>query len=140
MKAVFADTGYWIAISNPHDSLHERAREVSRSLPSKRLVTSEMVFTEFLNDFGQRGEFLRMLAVRLVDRSRRDANVVVVSQTSRQFRQALSVYENRCDKSWSLTDCASFGIMERYGIKEALTYDRHFEQAGFTVLLRVGTR
>jgi predicted nucleic acid-binding protein len=47
VKAVFADAGYWIAISNPHDSLHDRAREVSRSLPSKRVVTSEMVFTEF---------------------------------------------------------------------------------------------
>lgn len=136
MKAVFADTGYWIAISNPHDSLHDRAKEVSRSLPSKRIVTSEMVFTEFLNDFGQRGEFLRMLAARLVERSRRDPNVIVVSQTSRQFREALSVYEKRRDKFWSLTDCASFRIMERYGIKEALTYDRHFEQAGFAALLR----
>ncbi len=136
MKAVFADTGYWIAISNPHDSLHNRAKEISRSLPSKRLVTSEMVFAELLNDFSQRGEFLRRLAARLVERARADRNVVVVSQSSRQFRDALSMYASRADKAWSLTDCASFRIMERYGITEALAYDRHFEQAGFTALLR----
>lgn len=74
MKGVFADTAYWIAISNPHDSLHDRARHISRSLPSKRLVTSEMVFAELLNDFGQRGEFLRRLAARLVERARADRN------------------------------------------------------------------
>lgn len=136
MKGVFADTAYWIAISNPHDSLHDRARQISRSLPSKRLVTSEMIFTEFLNDFGQRGEFLRRLAVRLVERARVDRNLVVVSQSGRQFRDALALYSERSDKSWSLTDCASFRIMEHYAIKEALTYDRHFEQAGFKALLR----
>jgi len=50
VKGVFADTAHWIAISNPRDSLHDRARQISRSLPSKRLVTSEMVFAEFLNE------------------------------------------------------------------------------------------
>jgi predicted nucleic acid-binding protein len=88
VKGVFADTAYWIAISNPHDSLHDRARQISRSLPSKRLVTSEMVFTEFLNDFGQRGQFLSRLAARLVGRARVDRNLIVVGQTRRQFRGA----------------------------------------------------
>jgi predicted nucleic acid-binding protein len=137
VKGVFADTAYWIAISNPHDSLHDRARQISRSLPlSKLVVTSEMVFAEFLNDFGQRGEFLRRLAARLVARVRVDRNVIVVGQTRRQFREALALYSERSDKNWSLTDCASFRIMEQYGIREALTYDRHFGQAGFKALLR----
>jgi uncharacterized protein len=41
------------------------------------------------------------------------------------------------DKTWSLTDCASFLIMKRYSIKEVLARDRHFDQAGFTALERV---
>jgi predicted nucleic acid-binding protein len=45
-------------------------------------------------------------------------------------------YQTRPDKSWSLTDCSSFLIMESEGIEAALTYDRHFEQAGFQALLR----
>lgn len=40
------------------------------------------------------------------------------------------------DKDWSLTDCISFVVMEQHGISEALTADHHFEQAGFTVLLK----
>jgi predicted nucleic acid-binding protein len=37
---------------------------------------------------------------------------------------------------WSLTDCASFVIMDQRQIAEALTHDRHFEQRGYRALLR----
>jgi hypothetical protein len=48
----------------------------------------------------------------------------------------LSLYLQRRDKDWSLTDCISFAAMQEEGLTEALTGDHHFEQAGFTVLLR----
>jgi len=67
---------------------------------------------------------------------RRKMEVLIVPQTSVQFREALSLYEQRDDKRWSLTDCASFQIMRRDRMTQALTHDRHFEQAGFQALLR----
>ena len=42
----------------------------------------------------------------------------------------------RLDKSWSLTDCISFEVMRSAQATDALTYDQHFEQAGFRALLR----
>ena len=42
----------------------------------------------------------------------------------------------RLDHSWSVVDCASFVVMRTRQIQEALAFDRHFEQAGFTALLR----
>jgi predicted nucleic acid-binding protein len=74
--------------------------------------------------------------VLLIERLRRNPNVSIVSQTSRQFQDALALYEGRSDKSWSHTDCSSFRIMVRDGITLALTHDRHFVQAGFQALLR----
>ena len=136
MRAVFADTGYWIAISNPRDALHFRAKTVSLALSPVRLVTSEMVLTEYLNDFGQRGEFLRRAAVKLTERLRKDPNTTIVRQASAHFWAAFDLYAARADKTWSHTDCASFRTMERYRLTEALTYDKHFEQAGFKALLR----
>ena len=48
---------------------------------------------------------------------------------------AVQLYQTRPDKSWSLTDCLSFVVMERRHLTEALTTDRHFEQAGMKVLM-----
>ena len=47
------------------------------------------------------------------------------------MEEGLGLYESRPDKEWSLTDCISFVVMKKEGIVEALTEDRHFEQAGF---------
>jgi predicted nucleic acid-binding protein len=52
------------------------------------------------------------------------------------FETGVSLYASRTDKEWSLTDCISFTVMSQYGIRDALTGDRHFEQAGFRALLR----
>lgn len=136
MRVVFADTGYWIAVSNPRDALHAQARELSRALHPVHVVTSEMVLTEYLNDFSRRGEFLRRAASTLVERLRRNANTTIVPQTTTLFWEAVSSYTARGDKAWSHTDCASFRVMQEWRIREAFTHDRNFEQAGFEALLR----
>ena len=136
MKAVFADSSYWIALLNPGDALHEKAARVSKSLGRIHLMTSEMVLAELLNDSAGRGEAVRRAAVLLVEHLRRSPNLSIVPQSSLQFQDAMSLYANRSDKAWGLTDCASFRIMDRDGLTRALTYDRHFEQAGFEALLR----
>ena len=72
----------------------------------------------------------------MIRRLRRKVEVLIVPQTSVQFQEALAFYEQMDDKGWSLTDCASFQIMRRDRMTQALTYDHHFEQAGFQALLR----
>jgi predicted nucleic acid-binding protein len=81
-------------------------------------------------------EDLRAAASKAVKALRSRPNVTVMPQTSDQFERALGRYEERIDKDWSLTDCASFLIMEAEGIGVALTHDQHFAQAGFQTLLR----
>ena len=136
MKRIFADTSYWIALFNPHDELHARAVAAAQSYSQDQIVTSEMVLVEFLNGFSDRGPRLRPAASKAVKTLRSNPNVTVIPQTSDQFDRALSRYEERIDKDWSLTDCASFLIMEAEGIGAALTHDQHFAQAGFQALLR----
>jgi predicted nucleic acid-binding protein len=72
----------------------------------------------------------------MVQKLRSNRDVVIVPQTSEQFESALRRYKHAADKSWSLTDCASFQVMEVEQIQAALTHDQHFAQAGFETLLR----
>lgn len=135
MTSVFADAGYWIALLNPTDTLHERAALVSVSLGRTRILTSEIVLTEVLNACARKGNLSRMTACALIDKMRSNPNVEIVPMTSSAFRQALERYRRRVDKRWGLTDCSSFLIMEEKGITDALSADRDFQQAGFKALL-----
>ena len=62
-------------------------------------------------------------------------NTKIIPATDILFHRGLERYSARSDKSWTLTDCISFIVMEDEGITEALTGDQHFVQAGFKVLL-----
>ena len=136
MRTVFADAGYWIALLIPNDELRDLAEDVARQLGSFRIVTTEMVLVEVLNFATRQGEHIRALAADKVKDWLTDPRIEVVPQTDDQFRDALDLYGNRLDKEWSLADCASFLLMEEMDIREALAYDRNFEQAGFIALLR----
>lgn len=137
MRTVFADATYWIALSNPKDGLHDRASQVSRSLGPVRILSSELVLVEVLNEFSKRGEAIRSSTVEFVRRLRDNKNVSIEPMSTKFFLDALDFYAVHRDKDWGLIDCASFVIMGRNGIREALTYDNDFEQAGFVALLRL---
>jgi predicted nucleic acid-binding protein len=134
---VFADTGYWVALINPNDNLHDKAVQLSKDLYPCYIVTSEVVLTEVLNDFSKRGEYFRDLAIELIRDLRSNPNIRIVAQSSEQFERGLSLYQKRKDKAWSHTDCVSFQIMQDLKISEALAYDQHFVQAGYKALMRV---
>jgi predicted nucleic acid-binding protein len=136
MKTLFADACYWIALLNPKEGLHAKAQAVSKELGPCRIVTSEMVLVELLNGLSGYGSKMREKAEQTVKQLSENPNVEVVPQTSSQFRAALERYATRKDKEWGVTDCASFIVMEGKNLSEALTYDHHFEQAGFTLLLK----
>ncbi len=134
MKQIFADSSYWIGLVNPRDQIHQKAIKITQQLFLVRLVTTEMVLVELLNSFSD-SPFRRAVA-GMVLKLRNDRNVRIAPQTSELFESALQRYKQAADKSWSLTDCASFQVMEAEEIQAALTHDQHFAQAGFEALLR----
>ncbi len=138
MTPVFADTSYWIALIFPRDAHHARALVLAQKLASDRrvVVTSDMILVEFLNFFASFGTKWRQTATQFFHSILADPNAVVLEQIGALFVQGVELYEQRPDKDWGLTDCTSFTIMTDRGIQEALTHDQHFEQAGFTALMR----
>lgn len=122
MKQVFADTSYWIALINPRDELHSKAAAATQGHKGGLIVTSEMVLTELLNAFSDQGRQVRNAVSRAVKTLRSSPGVRIVPQTSDQFERAFARYHAMADKDWSLTDCASFLIMEAEGIEAALSF------------------
>lgn len=116
--------------------MHNRACDILTALPDARVYTTDLVLTELLNSFADGSERMRSSAAGYVDGLFADKNVFVERLTPDAFDAARRLYAKRLDKDWSLTDCHSFHVMWQLGIPSALTSDHHFEQAGFTVLLR----
>ena len=52
------------------------------------------------------------------------------------YERGWQLYRDRPDKSWSLTDCISFVVMNDMNLRDALTGDKHFEQAGYVAILK----
>ena len=133
MKAVFADTSFYVAMVSPRDRFHQSACDFIREYRG-RIVTTEQVLTESGNWFARCGD--RDVFLDLVEAIRADARSTVVWSERPGFEAGLRLYAARPDKKWSLTDCISFVVMQEHALAEALTTDHHFEQAGYKALLR----
>lgn len=136
MNRVFADTSYWIAVVDSRDAHSVAAHGWSAENPNVEIVTSEFVFLELLNAMGSFGQRFRSGAVHLLRSAETNPRVRLVVYSHEIWSRAVDLYAARADKRWSLTDCTSFLIMQEHGIREALTSDSDFEQAGFVALLR----
>ncbi len=133
MKAVFADTSFYIALVNPKDEWHTVAMRRAQAW-NERILTTEYVLLETANWLARsddRGAF-----VHLADQIQSDPQTIIVWGGRDLFERGRILYSERADKDWSLTDCISFAVMHDHEIADALTGDRHFEQAGFKALLR----
>lgn len=135
-KLVLLDTNGWIALLNTRDKLHQRARSVWRKLGRQGYhgVVTDWIIAETGNGLARTST--RVLVRDAVQRMLTGPHGIVDFVDDELLTAALELYQQHDDKDWGLVDCATFVVMRRRGIQSALTNDHHFEQAGFTCLLR----
>lgn len=132
MNRIFADTSYYVALIHSSDAWHESAVKLFGSVNSP-IVTTEYVIVE-LGAHMSRAK-MRPIFLDLVDFLRQDESTSIIPASTELFESGFQLFRSRPDKDWSLTDCISFALMEREEISHALAADRHFTQAGFTLLM-----
>jgi predicted nucleic acid-binding protein len=132
MNRVFADTWFFLAILNPADPHYPRAMVASR-MDRRHRVTTDWVLLEIGDALCKSGN--RDTFVRFYDWIQQHPGTTVIPASRQLLEDGIQLYRYRRDKDWPLTDCISFVVMEDEGVQEALTGDRHFEQAGFKALL-----
>jgi len=133
MSVVFADAFYFVARLNRRDQHHERVLIFSRNFRA-RLLTTDWVLMEVADALAEsecRGR-VREFILHL----RQSTACEIIPATRELLDRALDLYNQHADKGWTLTDCVSFVIMRERGVTDALTGDKHFEQAGFVALLK----
>lgn len=133
MRAIFADTSYFVAFCGPNDAYHAVAVEVSATM-IEPMVTTEYVLVE-TGGLLLRPED-RPAFVNLVRDLESDPSVHIVRASKALFHEGFDLFVHRPDKYWSLVDCISFVVMKQRRLKAALSADQHFIQAGFRALLR----
>ncbi len=131
MPSLFLDTGYIIALESADDQNHDAAlkhwQSLSESLP--QLLTTSFIFDEVVTFFNCRNQHAK--AVETGNRLLRSPTVQFVHVDETLFFEGWSLFVNREDKTYSLTDCISFLVMKKLKSQTAFTFDKHFVQEGF---------
>lgn len=135
LPPIFVDTGYFVALLNRRDGLHDQAVALARAWQKKKrcFVTTDAVLIELANFFARSA--LRTSTIGAIQKFR-----VAPGWTVEHVSEALLVrsekrYAAHPDEAWSLTDCISMEVMLDCGSKDAATPDKHFAQAGFRALM-----
>jgi hypothetical protein len=130
---ILLDAGYLIALAKPRDALHTRALAWAACVEEPVILT-EFTLCEVVDALSRPAD--RPKAHALISDLRPDPACKIVPASSHLVQAGLRLHASRLDKEWSLTDCMSFVVMREEGIRRALAFDQHFEQAGFEALLR----
>src|SRR5215203_996041 len=134
-SSVFVDTSYLLALELARDQNHDPALRHWRdtaALPNPiTLITTSFILAETATFLNSRREHAR--AVRLGNRLFQDPFVQFVHVDALLLREAWTYFEKYDDKDYSLPDCVSFTVMRNLNVTTALTFDHHFQQAGFLI-------
>lgn len=131
MERLFVDTSAWFAYVNRRDPEHKLVSAAVHAFEG-RLLTSNFVFDETVTFCLYRlgHEAATALGNVLLD----SAEVDLIRLTAADEQAAWDLFKERKDKNYSFTDCTSFVLMRRLGIRRALALDADFRQEGFEIL------
>ncbi len=132
---VFVDSSGFYALLSRKDERHRDADDFVRkaSKTGRRFVTTDHVVDETATLLMARG--LTELVPALFESVFASALCRISWMDSDRFRSAMTLLLRNLDRGWSFTDCASFAVMRELRLREALSKDHHFADAGFRALL-----
>jgi uncharacterized protein len=132
-KRTFVDTLFIVALISPRDQYHNQAVQLADTFDQQPLLVTDAVLLEVGNALARN---YKPEAIEILEHFRTSPEIEVVHLTPELFEQGFALFKAYKDKAWGLVDCISFVAMRDAGVTAVLTFDRHFEQAGFQVLMR----
>lgn len=135
-RELFLDTSGFFALLVVKDPKHVLAERILRRAQAekRRLITTDHVLDETATSLKVRGA--ANLVEPLFERVFQSQACRIEWTNEARFGKVRTFFRRHADKDWSFTDCLSFCVMKEFGLREALTADSHFDQAGFVALLK----
>lgn len=130
------DSFAWIATINKSDNYHEICLGILEELLNNqaKLITTNYVVVETINSLSKVD--FRKTVIEFIDKLEKSPSVQIIKITDEIYHNAWTFYKQRMDKDWVITDCTSFEVMRAFNIKKAFTNDKHFEQAGYSLVIK----
>jgi uncharacterized protein len=132
---ILVDTGAWYALADPQERHHGHAvAQFGRLTKGEhgRMVTSDYILDETYTLLRMRLGIEPVVRLRgLLDQS---SSIQLLRVSDDDFERSVDLMIAHEDKRWSLTDCASFVLMQQLEIQDAFTFDHNFAEAGFRVV------
>ena len=127
---VFVDSSFYVATIIGRDQHASRARKAAREKVTH--ITSSLVISETIG-YLQRKGFLSP-ALQFLLEAQRGTLAQVIHVDPMLDAEGWRLFHKYAGAGASPVDCVSFAIMNRFSIKRAYTFDKHFTTAGFQIL------
>jgi len=132
---IFIDTSAWYAMEVEDDLNHKAAKDFLTKIASGKYgiaITTDYIIDETLTLLRTRRNLESALS--FITKVTKSKSIRVFWVNEDHFQKALEVFKKSNSKTWSFTDCTSFALMRELNVKEAFSFDAHFNQAGFNML------
>ena len=133
--SAFVDMSGFFALLAKQDPAHGNAVQWLAQVRSKRLrsITTDYILDETATLLKARG-CPELISVFFEFVSPSQALHIEWISPER-FHETQNFFVVHRDHEYSFTDCTSFIVMRELGLRESLTTDKHFREAGFVSLL-----
>ena len=136
MKAVFVDTGAWIALAVHRDQFHPPtvayARRLARAL-TPLLTTNYVLLETYTHIRYHDGHHKALEFDALLQNLVKSGRLAVVWVTEEVHGRALDIFRKYADQAFSIADCASFVVARDRRIREVFGFDTNFLTMGFVL-------
>lgn len=133
MSKTFVDTSFFKAIVDRNDDFNSIANKIWSKLMKNPapLVTSNYILDESYTLVRQRCD---LKTAQLLNRLVATAAEFEIDRVLTEDEQQAWVWFQNDWSKLSFTDCVSFAQMNRLGLTQVLTFDHHFDRAGFKIV------
>jgi len=132
---IFIDTGAYLARFHKRDRMHEISVKIWDILKTNTSIityTTNHVIDELATLLARRTSY--DFSGTKLQEIYKSKYPIIFRPGKEDEKESIKIFYKYSDQQISFTDCLSFVVMKKLGIKQVFTFDKHFQYDGFAVI------